>query len=106
MHCNLLFHTTFHLGEINIKKKLDNICRCLGTAAPKSKAEEASKENMSFTMNLFRGQLESSQVFPYPDVLSEEQRELLGAIITPTEKFFQVKDNNNNAWIFYIAPFL
>ncbi|CAB3373408.1 Hypothetical predicted protein [Cloeon dipterum] len=39
-------------------------------------------------MNLFRGVVQGSQVFPYPDVLNAEQRETLQMLIDPTEKFF------------------
>jgi very long chain acyl-CoA dehydrogenase len=41
-------------------------------------------------MNLFRGVVQGSQVYPYPDVLNEEQRDTLGMLVDPTEKFFQV----------------
>lgn len=63
--------------------------RCFSTTT-RALDKDASKENQSFTMNLFRGQIQSSQVFPYPDVLSEEQRETLGSLIDPVEKFFNV----------------
>lgn len=55
----------------------------------KGKAKEV-KESQSFTMNLFRGQVQGSQVFPYPDVLTSDQRETLQMLVDPTEKFFQV----------------
>lgn len=41
-------------------------------------------------MNLFRGQLQTSQVFPYPDVLNEEQTETLVSLVDPVTKFFKV----------------
>lgn len=71
--------------------------RALATAAQPAKSSDASKpkessqpkESMSFTMNLFRGLAETSQVFPYPDVLNEEQRDSLSMLVDPTEKFFQ-----------------
>lgn len=41
-------------------------------------------------MNLFRGQLAADHVFPFPDVLDDEQHEMLNMIVGPTEKFFEV----------------
>ena len=47
-------------------------------------------ESKSFAMNLFRGQLCTDQVFPYPEALSEDQKENLSLLIDPTQKFFNV----------------
>lgn len=68
--------------------------RYFATAA-QSKEKDVShpKENLSFTMNIFRGQIQATQVFPYPDVLNEEQRETIEALIDPVEKFFAVNIN-------------
>ncbi|XP_063218815.1 very long-chain specific acyl-CoA dehydrogenase, mitochondrial [Bacillus rossius redtenbacheri] len=69
--------------------------RCLATAAskleekPEKSKQPAVKESESFVMNLFRGVVESKQVFPYPEVLTEEQRETLSMLVDPTERFFQ-----------------
>lgn len=41
-------------------------------------------------MNIFRGQIESRQVFPYPNVLTPEQRETLQMLVDPVSKFFEV----------------
>lgn len=41
-------------------------------------------------MNLFRGQLQTSQVFPYPEVLNDEQTETLTSLVDPVTKFFKV----------------
>ena len=41
-------------------------------------------------MNLFRGAVDTSQVFPYPEVLNEEQKDTLKMFIDPTAKFFEV----------------
>uniref|UniRef100_A0A1B6DU68 Very long-chain specific acyl-CoA dehydrogenase, mitochondrial n=1 Tax=Clastoptera arizonana TaxID=38151 RepID=A0A1B6DU68_9HEMI len=71
--------------------------RCLSnpSLAPKQKEEKKPKpsapmkESQSFTMNLFRGTLQASQVFPYPDVLSDEQTETLKMLVDPVCKFFE-----------------
>ncbi|XP_013781569.1 very long-chain specific acyl-CoA dehydrogenase, mitochondrial-like [Limulus polyphemus] len=65
--------------------------------APKSSTEnarETKKEKKafvtnSFVMNLFNGQLKSDQVFPFPEVLNQEQQETLQMLTDPTAKFFE-----------------
>lgn len=51
------------------------------------------QESNSFCMNLFRGRANLSTVFPFPIDLSEERRETLQMILTPTEKFLQEVNN-------------
>ncbi|VVD04645.1 unnamed protein product [Leptidea sinapis] len=62
--------------------------RSAGSAAPAAKAAGA-RVSASFTLNLFRGQLETSQVFPFPEPLTEDQRQTLAELVPPVEKFFQ-----------------
>ncbi|XP_017794358.1 PREDICTED: very long-chain specific acyl-CoA dehydrogenase, mitochondrial isoform X2 [Habropoda laboriosa] len=94
----------------NFVKIFDSNIRCLATqAAVKNTVEEkikksaAPKETQSFVMNLFRGQLQTSQVFPFPEVLNEDQIDTLKLMIDPMEKFFEeVNDpmkNDDNASI-------
>lgn len=53
-------------------------------------------------MNIFRGQIEGKQTFPYPNVLTEEQRETLQMLVDPTSKFFAVRLRfMNNLWARY-----
>lgn len=73
------------------------IARFLGTSPTLCKTvkntERSSgtpEENFSFVMNVFRGQIESKQIFPYPTVLNEEQRETLQMLVDPVSKFFEV----------------
>lgn len=48
-------------------------------------------------MNLFRGQIRHEEVFPYRQVLSEDQRSVLESLIYPTERFFkEVNDADKN----------
>ncbi|XP_067008647.2 very long-chain specific acyl-CoA dehydrogenase, mitochondrial [Anabrus simplex] len=78
--------------------------RCLATAAQVARKGEEHKspsphlkESHSFTMNLFRGVAETSQVFPYPDVLTDEQRDTLQMLVDPASKFFvEVNDPAKN----------
>lgn len=42
-------------------------------------------------MNLFRGVVQPVQVFPYPDVLNEEQTDTLNMLVDPVRKFFEVR---------------
>ncbi|EEB20505.1 Very-long-chain specific acyl-CoA dehydrogenase, putative [Pediculus humanus corporis] len=43
----------------------------------------------SFAKNLYVGKLEPAQVFPYPNPLSNEQKETVSMLTDPFEKFFQ-----------------
>jgi hypothetical protein len=54
------------------------------------KGTSETKESQSFTMNLFRGVVETTQVFPFPQVLNEEQTDNLKMLVDPTAKFFEV----------------
>ncbi|XP_075213409.1 acyl-CoA dehydrogenase very long chain [Lycorma delicatula] len=72
------------------------LTRYLATAAAVKRADEQKpdkskepKESQSFTMNLFRGQLQTNQVFPFPEVLSEEQTDTLKMLVDPVSKFFE-----------------
>ncbi|XP_002736889.1 very long-chain specific acyl-CoA dehydrogenase, mitochondrial-like [Saccoglossus kowalevskii] len=53
---------------------------------PKPQPEQESK---SFAMGLFKGQVYADQVFPFPEVLTEEQKETLEMLVDPTAKFFE-----------------
>ncbi|XP_058798287.1 very long-chain specific acyl-CoA dehydrogenase, mitochondrial-like [Phymastichus coffea] len=79
-----------------LTKLVNSNVRCFATQVAtrttieKSKANKSiSKESQSFTMNIFRGQLVSNQVFPFPECLNEEQQETLKMMIDPIEKFFE-----------------
>jgi hypothetical protein len=56
--------------------------------AATKKAEEAKKPNYSFVTNMFRGEMETSQLVPYPEALNAEQLEYIGAFVDPVTKFF------------------
>lgn len=45
---------------------------------------------MSFMANIFRGEIQTAQVFPYPDILTTEQKEFTEELTGPIEKFFVV----------------
>ncbi|KAL6255144.1 hypothetical protein P5V15_013477 [Pogonomyrmex californicus] len=78
--------------------------RCLATqAAVKVVREErqqenaATKESQSFTMNLFRGQLQLSQVCPFPEPMTQEQTDTIKMLVDPVEKFYEeVNDASKN----------
>ncbi|XP_012278524.1 very long-chain specific acyl-CoA dehydrogenase, mitochondrial [Orussus abietinus] len=80
----------------NLKKLAELNSRCLATQASlkaakaeKSDSKAALKESQSFTMNIFRGQAQTNQVFPFPEPLTGEQTETLKALVDPIEKFFE-----------------
>ncbi|XP_077602695.1 very long-chain specific acyl-CoA dehydrogenase, mitochondrial isoform X2 [Crocuta crocuta] len=49
----------------------------------------AAQESKSFAAGMFRGQLTTSQVFPYPSVLNEEQTQFLKELLGPVTRFFE-----------------
>uniref|UniRef100_A0A0L8GP14 Acyl-CoA dehydrogenase/oxidase C-terminal domain-containing protein n=2 Tax=Octopus bimaculoides TaxID=37653 RepID=A0A0L8GP14_OCTBM len=56
-----------------------------------------AKESRSFAMNLFRGNVISDQVFPFPEVLNEDQKQTLSELVDPCAKFFEeVNDATKN----------
>uniref|UniRef100_A0A182J7F3 Very long-chain specific acyl-CoA dehydrogenase, mitochondrial n=1 Tax=Anopheles atroparvus TaxID=41427 RepID=A0A182J7F3_ANOAO len=88
--------------------------RCLSAAPQVNRAEskeqqaaapaEADKQrpNMSFLTNIFRGEVQPAQVFPYPEALDAEQKEYIAAFVDPVTKFFEevndpVKNDANAA---------
>lgn len=82
------------------KVKAIELRRCL-SAVPQTKAAEPAtndkKPNMSFLTNIFRGEVQPAEVFPYPEVLSDEQKEYISAFVDPVNKFFdEVNDPVKN----------
>ncbi|XP_045055283.1 very long-chain specific acyl-CoA dehydrogenase, mitochondrial isoform X1 [Desmodus rotundus] len=49
----------------------------------------AKAESKSFAVGIFKGQLTTDQVFPYPSVLNEEQTQFLKELVGPVSRFFQ-----------------
>ncbi|XP_012690872.2 very long-chain specific acyl-CoA dehydrogenase, mitochondrial [Clupea harengus] len=49
----------------------------------------ANMESKSFAVNMFKGQISTAQVFPYPSVMNEEQTQFLRELVGPCSKFFE-----------------
>ncbi|CAF0754990.1 unnamed protein product [Rotaria sordida] len=47
----------------------------------------------SFVLNLYRGQFQPDELFPYPNVLNEEQKDNVKMLIDPIWKFFEEKND-------------
>uniref|UniRef100_A0A8C5AWL1 Very long-chain specific acyl-CoA dehydrogenase, mitochondrial n=1 Tax=Gadus morhua TaxID=8049 RepID=A0A8C5AWL1_GADMO len=47
------------------------------------------QESKSFAANIFKGQITTAQVFPFPSVLNEEQDQFLRELVGPVAKFFE-----------------
>lgn len=60
-------------------------------ADPKAK-ERAKEMAKSFGLNMFLGRVVPKMTFPYPDVLSEEQRATTQMLLEPTQKFTERHD--------------
>ncbi|XP_062994711.1 very long-chain specific acyl-CoA dehydrogenase, mitochondrial [Elgaria multicarinata webbii] len=46
-------------------------------------------ESKSFAVGMFKGQINTEEVFPYPSVLSEEQAQTLQELVGPVSRFFE-----------------
>ncbi|XP_056601461.1 very long-chain specific acyl-CoA dehydrogenase, mitochondrial-like [Triplophysa dalaica] len=69
------------------------------STAVKAKVEKDIKavESKSFAVNMFKGQITTEQVFPYPSVMNEEQTQFLRELVPPVSKFFnEVNDPMKN----------
>lgn len=87
--------------QIVTKNHSENL-RLLSTAAQAAPKDAAKKpagrersldkkvvESKSFVMNMFNGRCNTVQAFPYPDVLTDDQKETLQLIVDPCRKFFE-----------------
>lgn len=72
--------------------------RCLSASAArqagnddrKDAAKEPTRPNLSFVANMFRGEVQTKEVLPYPYALTEEQRENIAMFVDPVTSFFTV----------------
>ena len=53
----------------------------------------ASTQSNSFIMNMFLGKVDTTQIIPYPNALTEEQSEFLSELIDPFDKFLAEVNN-------------
>uniref|UniRef100_A0A3Q1EQF4 Very long-chain specific acyl-CoA dehydrogenase, mitochondrial n=1 Tax=Acanthochromis polyacanthus TaxID=80966 RepID=A0A3Q1EQF4_9TELE len=58
-------------------------------AATKVENKAAAAESKSFAVGIFKGQIATAQVFPFPSVLSQEQEQFLRELVGPVGKFFE-----------------
>lgn len=54
-----------------------------------TRENQAKPESRSFAVGMFKGQLITTQVFPYPSVLNEEQTQFLKELVGPVSRFFE-----------------
>ncbi|XP_067113033.1 very long-chain specific acyl-CoA dehydrogenase, mitochondrial-like [Osmerus mordax] len=75
---------------------LDKPVSSSATAA-KDRKKAQTVESKSFAVNMFKGQITTAQVFPYPSVMNEEQTQFLQELVGPVSKFFdEVNDPAKN----------
>jgi len=105
MNRYLLTNVLSNIQKQSISKNA--LARYASTASPNQAAAQAkldekksvkpSREkavvSTSFAMNIFRGQLVLNEMFPYPDVMNDEQRENLQALVDPFAKFMEEKND-------------
>lgn len=65
------------------------VTRPCAAATQVSQRRHLGEDSRSFAMNLFKGKIAVDQVFPFPEVLTDEQSQMLQQIVGPTEKFFE-----------------
>ncbi|XP_005804828.1 very long-chain specific acyl-CoA dehydrogenase, mitochondrial [Xiphophorus maculatus] len=58
-------------------------------AAVKVENKAVAPESKSFAVNMFKGQIATAQVFPFPKALNEEQEQFLQELVGPVSKFFE-----------------
>lgn len=69
----------------------------LQVAAIRHYSNRKAPETDSFIMNIFRGQMNTKEVFPFPQVLNEEQLQNIGMFVDPCTRFFEeVNDAGRN----------
>ena len=62
------------------------------SAAPQTLLRYASAPAVkSYTRGLFFGNINSKSVFPYPEVLTDDERETMGELVEPVRRFFDEK---------------
>nr|XP_012632538.1 very long-chain specific acyl-CoA dehydrogenase, mitochondrial isoform X2 [Microcebus murinus] len=54
-----------------------------------TREKRAKAESKSFAVGMFKGQLITDQVFPFPSVLNEEQTQFLKELVGPVSRFFE-----------------
>ncbi|XP_027802684.1 very long-chain specific acyl-CoA dehydrogenase, mitochondrial isoform X1 [Marmota flaviventris] len=54
-----------------------------------TREKQTKAESKSFAVGMFKGQLTTDQVFPYPSVLNEEQTQFLKELVGPVARFFE-----------------
>lgn len=81
---------TATIKNSNIKPHLfQKSLECLAV----TQSRNVSEESKSFGLNLFRGQGQVEQIFPFPEVLNEEQKQNLHMFVDQTAKFFEEQND-------------
>ncbi|XP_054457512.1 very long-chain specific acyl-CoA dehydrogenase, mitochondrial [Anoplopoma fimbria] len=57
--------------------------------ATKVEKKTVAVESKSYAVNIFKGQIATAQVFPYPSAMNEEQEQFLRELVGPVSKFFE-----------------
>ena len=53
----------------------------------KIKSKNAAKDSSSFAFNMFKGEFRGEEVFPYPAILSSEEKDELSQMVEPMTKW-------------------
>ncbi|XP_078527555.1 very long-chain specific acyl-CoA dehydrogenase, mitochondrial [Lissotriton helveticus] len=79
-----------HTAEAAIDKDGIGVATASQTTSEK---QPHAAESKSFAVSMFKGQMCTEQVFPYPSVLNEEQIQFLSELVGPVSRFFETVNN-------------
>ncbi|KAL4220387.1 hypothetical protein ACF0H5_020790 [Mactra antiquata] len=89
-----MFRSVARISSALKQNKLQNhLFQKWSECAVVTQTRNVSEESKSFGLNLFRGQAHGEQVFPFPEVLNEEQRDNLQMFADQTAKFFEEQND-------------
>ena len=81
------------INEEKTQPKENETIRGTSSKGKDVETEKKAKISNSFVMNLFRGQFYPQEVFPYPNILNEEQKDNVQMLIEPITKFLEEKND-------------
>lgn len=68
---------------------MDDVRKSPDQGSNPADSNKGKHEDLSFARHLFFGEVEDDEVFPYPDGLSDEERETLALLLEPLDRFLR-----------------
>ncbi|XP_067879739.1 very long-chain specific acyl-CoA dehydrogenase, mitochondrial isoform X2 [Heterodontus francisci] len=89
MVCCLVMHDAHPYATQATQAVLEKTATDTTAAKTITDKKMVTTESKSFAVHMFRGDVQTEQVFPYPSVLNDEQEQFLRELVGPVSKFFQ-----------------